>query len=150
MITDGIAKGIVVCRKHKYGHLYHLFFVEGTSGDIIKAKDEIGRKTTLKRSDFYPTKVPSLRISKEDMDKIIAGVRVLNHKITKSWIDVVEGFKNRRFKVIRLTQANRRVYVKLNDIDRSVKKKIIKESANGILTKQILSIRYIISSIVFE
>lgn len=149
-MNDGIKKGVVVYRKNKYGNLYNTFLVEGTSGNTIKAKNIFGKKTILERNDFYPVKVPSLRISKEDMDKIINGARYLNQKITKSWTDVVEGFKNKRFKIIRLTQANRRVYVKLNDINRSVKKKIIKESANGILTKQILSIRYIISSIVFE
>ena len=149
-MNDGIKKGVVVYRKNKYGHLYNVFLVEGTSGDTIKAKNIFGRKTTLERNDFYPVKVPSLRISKEDMDKVVTGVRILNHNITKQWVDVVEGFKDKQFEIIRLTQTNRRVYVLLDKIDRSVKRKIVKESANGILTKQILSIRYIISDIVFE
>lgn len=140
----------MVCRKHKYGHLFHMFIVEGTRGNIILAKNEFGRKEKLERNDFYPIKVPSLRISKEDMDKVIAGVHILNHKITKSWIGLVEGFKNREFNVIRLTHANRRVYIKLDAIDRSIKRKIIKESANGVLTKEILSIRYVIRNVLFE
>lgn len=150
MNTDGIVKGVVVYRKNKYGHLYNVFLVEGTSGDTIKAKNILGRKTKLERNDFYPVKVPSLRISKEDMDNIIGGARVLNHNITKKWIDIVEGFKNKQFEIIKLTQSNRRVYVLLSNIDRSVKRKIIKESANGTLTKQIFSIRYTIYKIVFE
>lgn len=149
-MNDGIKKGVMVCRKHKYGHLFHMFIVEGTGGNIILAKNEFGRKEKLERNDFYPIKVPSLRISKEDMDKVIAGVHILNHKITKSWIGLVEGFKNREFNVIRLTHANRRVYIKLDAIDRSIKRKIIKESANGVLTKEILSIRYVIRNVLFE
>lgn len=149
-MNDGIVKGVVVRRKYIYGHFFNTFLVEGTRGDTIKAKDTLGRKTTLDRNNFYPVKVPSLRISKEDMDKIKAGVRIFNHNITKSWIDVVEKLKDTNFKVIRLTYANRRVYVLLDSINRSIKRKVIKESANGVLTKEILSIRYVIHEILFE
>lgn len=149
-MNDGIKKGVVVYRKNIYGHLYNTFLVEGTSGDTIKAKNTLGKKTTLERNDFYPVKTPSLRVSKKEMDKIIAGVRVLNHNITQSWIDVVEGFKNNEFQIVRLTNANRRVYVILENIERSIKKKIVKESANGTLIKQILSIRYTIWDKIFE
>lgn len=149
-MNDGIKKGVVVYRKNIYGHLYNTFLVEGTSGDTIKAKNTLGKKTTLERNDFYPVKTPSLRVSKKEMDKIIAGVRVLNHNITQSWIDVVEGFKNNEFQIVRLTHANRRVYVILENIERSIKKKIVKESANGTLIKQILSIRYTIWDKIFE
>ena len=150
MTNDGIVKGVVVRRKNIYGYLFNTFLVESTCGDNIKAKDTLGKKTILERNDFYPVKVPSLRISKEDMDKIKAGVRILNHNITKSWIDVVERFKDTNFKVIMLTHANRRVYVLLDSINRSIKRKIIKESANGILTKEILSVRYVIHNTLFE
>lgn len=149
-MNDGIRKGVVVNRKNIYGHLYNVFLVEGTSGDIIKAKNELGKKTILERDDFYPVKTPSLRISKEDMDKIKAGVHTLNHAITKSWIDVVEGFKDGQFKIIKLTHVNRHVYVLLDSINRSIKRKVIKESANGVLTKEILSVRYVIRDILFE
>lgn len=149
-MNDGIKKGVVVYRKNKYGHLYNVFLVEGTRGDNIKAKNIFGRKTILERNDFYPVKVPSLIISKEDMDKVVDGVRVLNHNITKQWVDVVEGFKDKKFEIVKLTQANRRVYVLLDKIYRSVKRKIVKESANGTLTKQIFSIRYIIRDFMFE
>lgn len=149
-MNDGIVKGVVVRRKYIYGHFFNTFLVEGTRGDTIKAKDTLGRKTTLDRNDFYPVKVPSLRISKKDMDKIKAGVRIFNHNITKSWIDVAEKIKDTNFKVIRLTYANRRVYVLLDSINRSIKRKVIKESANGVLTKEILFIRYVIHEILFE
>lgn len=149
-MSDGIVKGVVVRRKNIYGHLYNTFLVEGTRGDTVEAKNTLGKKTTLERNDFYPVKVPSLRISNEDMDKIKAGVRILNHNITKSWIDLVEEFKDTNFKVIRLTHANRKVYVLLNSINRSIKRKIIKESANGTLMKEILSVRYSIRNILFE
>lgn len=149
-MNDGIVKGVVVRRKNIYGHLFNTFLVKGTRGDTIEAINTLGRKTTLERNDFYPVKVPSLRISKEDMDKIKAGVCILNHNITKSWIDVVEEFKDTNFKVIRLTYANRKVYVLLNSINRSIKRKIIKESANGTLMKEILSVRYSIRDILFE
>lgn len=149
-MNDGIKKGVVVYRKNIYGHLYNTFLVEGTSGDTIKAKNTLGKKTTLERDDFYPVKTPSLRVSKEEMDKIIAGVRVLNHNITQSWVDVAEGFKNNEFQIVRLTHANRRVYVILENIERSIKRKIVKESANGALIKQILSIRYTIWDKIFE
>ena len=49
-----------------------------------------------------------MRISKEEMDKVIAGARVFNHNITQSWVDVVEGFKEKQFDIIRLTHANRK------------------------------------------
>lgn len=150
MTNDGIKKGVVVYRKNIYGHLYNVFLVEGTRGDTILAKNKLGKLTTLERNDFYSVKVPSLRVSKEEMDKIKAGVRVFNHHITQSWVDVVEGFKNKEFQIIRLTHANRRVYVLLENIERSIKRKIIKESANGTLTKQILSIRYTIWDTMFE
>lgn len=149
-MNDGIKKGVAVYRKNKYGHLYNIFLVEGTRGDKILAKTLNGRKITLERNDFYPVKVPSLRISKEEMDKVIAGARVFNHNITQSWVDVVEGFKEKQFEIIRLTHANRKVYVMLESINRSVKNKIVKESANGILTKQIFSIRCVIWNIIFE
>lgn len=150
MTRDGIVKGVVVCRKHKYGHLFHMFLVEGTRRNIIKAKNELGKEAMLERNDFYPAKIPSLRISKEDMDKIKSGVHIINHRITPKWIDLVDGFKNKRFNVIKLTHANRHVYLRLYSIDRSIKRKIIKESANGILTKEILSVRYVIRDILFE
>lgn len=149
-MNDGIKKGVVVYRKNTYGHLYNIFLVEGTRGDKIFAKTLSGLKITLERNDFYPVKVPSLRISKEEMDKVVAGVRVFNHNITPTWIDVVEGFKEKQFEIIRLTHANRKVYVMLESINRSVKNKIVKESANGILNKQIFSIRYAIWDIIFE
>ena len=149
-MNDGIKKGVVVYRKNIYGHLYNMFLVEGTRGNTFKAKNTLGKKTILERNDFYPVKTPSLRVSKEEMDKIIAGIRVLNHNITQSWIDVVEGFKNNEFQIVRLTHANRRVYVILENIERSIKKKIVKESANGTLIKQILSIRYTIWDKIFE
>lgn len=149
-MNDGIKKGVVVYRKNIYGHLYNVFLVEGTRGDVFLAKKVYGRKITLERNDFYPVKTPSLRVSKEEMDKIKADVKVFNHNITQSWVDVVEGFKEKQFEIIRLTHANRRVYVRLDRIDRSIKRKIIKESANGTLTKDILSIRCMIRDIVFE
>ena len=149
-MNDGIKKGVVVYRKNTDGHLYNIFLVEGTHGDKIFAKTLSGLKITLEKNDFYPVKVPSLRISKEEMDKIIVGVRVFNHNITPTWIDVVEGFKKKRFEIIRLTHANRKVYVMLESINRFVKNKIIKESANGILTKQIFFIRCAIWNIIFE
>ena len=149
-MNDGIKKGVVVYRKNTYGHLYNIFLVEGTRRDKIFAKTLSGFKITLERNDFYSVKVPSLRISKEEMDKVIAGVRVFNHNITPTWIDVVEGFKEKQFEIIRLTHANRKVYVMLESINRSVKNKIVKESANGILTKQIFSIRCVIWNIIFE
>ena len=149
-MSDGIVKGVVVRRKNIYGHLYTTFLVKGTRGDTIEAVNILGKKTKLERNDFYPVKVPSLRISKNEMDKILAGAHILNHNITKSWIDVVEEFKDTNFKVIRLTHANRRVYVLLDSINRSIKRKIIKESANGVLTKEILSVRYVIRDILFE
>lgn len=149
-MSDGIVKGVVVRRKNIYGHLYNTFLVKGTRGDTIEAVNTLGKKTKLERNDFYPVKVPSLRISKEEMDKVVAGVRVFNHNITQSWVDVVEGFKEKQFEIIRLTHANRKVYVMLESINRSVKNKIVKESANGILTKQIFSIRCAIWNIIFE
>ena len=149
-MNDGIKKGVVVYRKNIYGHLYNVFLVEGTRGDVFLAKNKLGKLTTLERDDFHPVKTPSLRVSKEEMDKILAGVRVFNHHITQSWVDVVEGFKNKEFQIVRLTQANRRVYVVLENIERSIKKRIVKESANGTLTKQTLSIRYTIWDIVFK
>lgn len=149
-MNDGIKKGVAVYRKNKYGHLYNIFLVEGTRGDKILAKTLNGRKITLERNDFYPVKIPSLRISNEEMDKIIAGVRVFNHNITQSWVDVVEGFKDGQFKIVKLTHVNRHVYVLLDSINRSIKRKIIKESANGVLTKDILSVRYVIRDILFE
>ena len=88
-MNDGIKKGVAVYRKNKYGHLYNIFLVEGTRGDKILAKTLNGRKITLERNDFYPVKVPSLRISKEEMDKVIAGVRVFNHNITQSWVNAL-------------------------------------------------------------
>nr|DAF91882.1 MAG TPA: hypothetical protein [Podoviridae sp. ctZkC8] len=149
-MNDGIKKGVVVYRKNRYGHLYNVFLVEGTRGSTILCKNKLGKRTTLERDDFYPVKVPSLRISKEEMDKVIAGVRVFNHNITQSWIDVVEGFKEKQFEIIRLTHANRKVYVMLESINRSVKNKIVKESANGTLAKQIFSIRCAIWDRMFE
>lgn len=118
-MNDGIKKGVAVYRKNKYGHLYNIFLVEGTRGDKILAKTLNGRKITLERNDFYPVKIPSLRISKEE------------------------------FEIIRLIHANRKVYVMLESINRFFKNKIV-ESANGILTKQIFSIRCAIWNIIFE
>lgn len=149
-MNDGIKKGVVVYRKNIYGHLYNEFLVEGTRGSTFLGKNKLGKRTTLERNDFYPVKTPSLRVSKEEMDKIIAGVRVLNHGITQSWVDVIEGFKNKEFQIVRLTHANRRVYAVLGNIERSIKRKIVKESANGTLIKQTLSIRYTILDKIFE
>ena len=145
-----IQVGSIVVRKNSYGFLPIYYFVFGKSGRNLYLRIPNGREYSLPKEDFVPVEVQSLVISELEYFAIRKGVFVLKHHVTKTWEKLYDNFKAgqhvARFKV----RGGSSFIVELGDVQKTYKKVLIKESANGKLYKEELWISYTVRRILFE
>lgn len=145
-----IQVGSVVVHKNSYEFSPMYYLVFGKSGRNLYLRTPYGRKYSLSKEDFMPVEIQTLVISKLEYFAIRKCVFVLKHNITKTWKKLYDNFKAGQ-NVARLkVYGGSSFIVELENVQKTYKKVLIKESANGKLYKEELWISYTVRRILFE
>lgn len=147
---ESIKVGSIVVRKNSYGFLPEYYLVFDKSKRSLCLRLPSGREYDLPKEDFTPIKIQTLVISELEYFAIRKCVLFLKHRITKTWEKLYDNFKAGQ-RVVRLNVYKGLSFiVELGDVQKTYKKVLIKESANGKLYKEELWISYTIRQILFE